>query len=190
MAERLATWFALLLVGVVLATSYWYAETLRSEAPEGGRIGAIDFFAQGVALTTFDALGRPRFRLFADRMTHFGRSDDADLEKPHLVSMRPDQPQVQVTARNAHAQNNAQLVELDGDVVVVRAADHAHPPMRLETDQLSVVPDDDHFWTSAPVRMTSGRSVLNGRGMDFDNVARRLDLRADVAGSFPPRVRP
>ncbi len=189
--ERVSSWFAVLLLFVVLATSYWYAQTLRLAAiGDPGRVGEVDFFAEGVALTGFDAIGRPRYRLFADRMTHYGASDNIDLVKPRLLSMRPDQPQVQVTARMAHAVDNAQTVYLQDDVVVTRAATVGQDAMRLETDALTAVPDDDRFWTDDPVRLQSGRSVLNARGMDFDNIARRIELRSDVTGSFPPRSRP
>jgi lipopolysaccharide export system protein LptC len=191
MNERVSSWFAVLLMTVVLATSYWYAQTLRTAMPEGsGSVGTIDFFAEDIALTGFDALGRPRYRLFADRMTHYGNSDDVDLDKPRLLSLRPDQPQVQATALHAHAQNNAQTVELSGDVVLTRAADARHAPMRMDTEVLWAIPDEDRFWTDAPVRIESGASVLNAHGMDFDNVARQVVLRAGVAGVFPPRSQP
>jgi lipopolysaccharide export system protein LptC len=190
MGERVSSWFAVLLLFVVLVTSYWYAQTLRlASISDAGRVGEIDFFAEGVALTGFDAVGRPRYRLFSDRMTHFGVSDDIDLVKPRLLSMRPDQPQVQATARSAHAQNNAQTVHMQGDVVITRAADGPHAAMRLETESLIAVPDDDHFWTDAPVRLLSGNSVMSGKGMDFDNIARRVELHGAVTGSFPPRSR-
>ena len=188
MGERITSWFAVLLLFVVLVTSYWYAQSLRlSGGTDAGRVGEIDFFAEGVALTGFDSVGRPRYRLFADRMTHFGNSDDIDLVKPRLLSMRPDQPQVQATSLSAHAANNAQSVHMQGKVVITRAPDGPHPPMRLETESLTAVPDDDHFWTDAPVRLESGRSVMRGQGMDFDNIARRVELHGDVAGTFPPR---
>jgi len=188
--ERISSWFAVLLLFVVLVTSYWYAQTLRlGNSNAAGRVGEIDFFAEGVALTGFDAVGRPRYRLFADRMTHFGNSDDVDLVKPRLLSMRPDQPQVQATALTAHASNNAEKIQMQGNVVITRAANGSQAAMRLETEALTAVPDDDHLWTDAPVRMKSGGSVMNARAMDFDNVARRVELRGDVTGIFPPRSR-
>jgi lipopolysaccharide export system protein LptC len=188
--ERLASWFAILLMLGVLATSYWYAQTLRGDNSDSGRIGTVDFFAERIALTGFDAIGKPRYRLFADRMVHYGNSDNVDLVQPKLLSMRPEQPQVQAVAREAHAQNNAETVEMVGDVVVTRAPDAQRPAMRLETQEMTVVPDDDHFWTEEPVRMTSGTSVMTGRGMDYDNVSRHVELHSDVVGSFPPKEKP
>lgn len=191
MGERAASWFAIVLMAAVLGTSYWYAKMMRHDASEGaGRVGSVDFFAETIALTGFDSLGRPRYRMFADRMTHFGNSDDADLVHPRLLSLQPGQPQVQAVAQGAHAVNNAQVVKMFGEVVVTREADSRREPMRLETTELTALPDEDRFWTDAPVRILSGRSVLSGKGMDFDNITHRADLRSDVAGTFPPRGRP
>ena len=188
MGERLASWFAIVLLTAVLATSYWYAQFLRAGlAGEAARTGAVDFFAEGIALTAFDPAGRPRYRLFADRFTHFGSSDDVDLVRPRVLSMRADQPQVQAMAREAHGQNNGQALQMRGDVLVTRAGQDGHPAMELRTEELQAVPDDDHFWTDVPVRVQSGTNVLRARGMDFDNVARRIELRSEVAAVFPPR---
>lgn len=190
MGERVASWFAVVLMTAVLFTSHWYAQTLRTSPPDdSGRIGAVDFFAEGVALTGFDAQGRPRYRVFADRMTHFASSDDIDMTRPRVLSIRPDQPQVEVTALVAHATNNAETVRMEGNVVVNRAGDATRPPLRMLTESLNAVPDADHFWTDAPVRVESGRAVLDAHGMDFDNIARRLQLTGGVTGVFPPRGR-
>lgn len=190
MGERLASWFAVGMLAVVLGASYWYAQSLRQTEADSGRIGQVDFFADNVALTGFDALGRSHFRLFADRMVHFADSDDVVLTNPHLLSLRTDQPLVQTTALNARAYNNAQTVRLTGDVVVTRAAEGERPAMRLETEELYTAPDDDRYWTDKPVVLHRGDSVIHAVGMDFDNVARRVELRSAVSGVFPPRSRP
>ena len=191
MGERVASWFAVVLMGCVLATSYWYAQTLREPGGvDAGRIGEVDFFAQGVALTGFDDAGRPRYRMFADTLTHYGNSDDFDLVRPRMLSLRPDQPQLQATAETAHAQENGRTVQMRGNVVVTRAADGTRPPLQMETQALTAVPDDDHFWTEAPVHLQSGHSVMDALSMDFDNIARRIKLDGNVTGAFPPRERP
>jgi len=189
--ERLSAWFAVVLMSVVLGTSYWYAQSLRAVVEtDAGHVGGIDFFAEGIVLTGFDALGHPRYRLFADRMTHYGNSDDIDMVKPRILSMRPDQPQVQASALSAHAQNNGQTVQMRGSVVITRAATPGQEPLRMETEELSAVPDEDHFWADGPVQMFSGRTTLRARGMDMDNVARRIELRSEVVGVFPRRLVP
>lgn len=191
MGERVAWWIAILMMSLVLVASYWYAQTLRGQGgADTGRIGQVDFFADHIALTVFDAQGRGHYRLFADRMTHFGNSDDVDLTQPHLLSMRTDQPLLQAVAQLAHVHNNAETVDMSGAVVLTRAADAEHPALRLETEELLMAPDDDRFWSDAAVQMHGGTSIMQGVGMDYDNVTRKLQLRARVTGDFPPRSKP
>jgi LPS export ABC transporter protein LptC len=189
--ERVASWSAILMMLVVLAASYWYAQSLRSQdGGDNGRVGEVDFFAEKIALTGFDVRGRGHYRLFADHMTHYVDSDNVDLDNPHLLSLRTDEPLVQAVSRIAHVFNNAEKVQMIGDVVITRASDGARPPMRLDTEELFMTPDDDHFWTARPVLMHDGDWTMHGVGMDFDNLARRVVLQADVVGSFPPRKAP
>jgi LPS export ABC transporter protein LptC len=188
MGERVASWSAILMMLIVLGASYWYAQTLRGQdASDTGRIGQVDFFAEKIALTGFDSRGRGHYRLFADRLDHFGSSDNVDLVNPHLLSLRTDEPLMQTTARTAHVFNNAETVEMVDDVVVTRAADGTRPPMRLDTDVLFMAPDDDHFWTDRPVLLHDGDWTMSGVGMDFDNLTRHMVLETNVLGKFPPR---
>lgn len=188
MSERVASWFAILMMLVVLGSSYWYSQSLEEQGREGtGRIGEVDFFAEHIAITGFDDLGRGHYRLFADRMTHYANSDDVDLLRPRLMSIEPDRPVIQATALTGVAYNNAQTVRMDGKVVVTRAPEGDRPPMRLETEELYAAPDDDHLWTEEPVVMHSGEAVVHATGMDYDNIERRMELRAQVSGTFPPR---
>jgi LPS export ABC transporter protein LptC len=62
--------------------------------------------------------------------------------------------------------------------------------MRLDTAKLFTAPDDDRYWTDAPVRMTSGGSRMDAIGMDFNNITRHMELGARVVGVFPPRREP
>ncbi|HYA75785.1 MAG TPA: LPS export ABC transporter periplasmic protein LptC, partial [Burkholderiaceae bacterium] len=70
-----------------------------------------------------------------------------------------------------------------------RAASADRAAMTMQTEELSAIPDEDHFWTDQPVRLQSGAMVVNARGMDFDNIARRVELDSEVVGTFPPRSR-
>jgi len=179
--DRIASWIAVSLATAVLAVSWWYSQSLRQEAAlQGAHVGGIDSRAEAIVLTGFDEAGRARFRLFAAGMEHDGGSDDLALERPRLVSMRADQPRVEVTAEHARADNNAETVDLQGDVLLVREAVAARPALRLATATLHVVPDEDRFSTGDEVRIEEGRSSIVARGMVYDNIARHLDLQSAV----------
>jgi len=184
-SERFSTWFAIALTALVLVTSWWYSQTLsRQDREMAMPRGAVDSVADSIVLTGFDASGEARYRLYAEHMVHFAQSDDLDLEHPRIVSMRPEQPLVEARADRAHAANNAQTVDMTGNVVLVRAAAPGREGLRLRTETLHAVPDRDRYSTDDPVLLESGASRVEARGMDFDNIARRLELRSDVHGSL------
>jgi lipopolysaccharide export system protein LptC len=191
MRDRLVSAIAIALLAVVLITSYWYSQSLRAGAQGGAEHpGGIDFFAEHITMTQFDGEGHARYRLFADRMTHYPDSDDVDLVQPRLVSLRPDQPQVRASALSAHVENNAAYVMLQNQVVITRDGVAGQPPMRIETESLLAVPDLDRYSTDDPIRVERGGALIRAHGMDFDNLARRVEFRRDVHARFPPRAQP
>ena len=104
MADRIASVFAIVLLALVAGSSYWYSRSLQvEEAPASVARPMIDADAESITLIQFDELGRAKYKLFADRMTHFAATDDADLVNLHLVSLRPDQPRLEAVARAAHS---------------------------------------------------------------------------------------
>ena len=184
MTDRITYALSLLLLLIVLGSSYWYARSLDSEPASGsGRIGQVDFCGEHVAVTGFDASGSGHYRLFADRMTHYADSDDVILVSPHLISMAPAQPRLEAVAHDAVAHDNVRDIVLRGDVSLTRAAqDGRHPEMRLTTQTLTLVPDDDRAWTDAAVHLQDGQSEVEGVGFDYSNITRRAQITSAAHG--------
>jgi lipopolysaccharide export system protein LptC len=173
MRERVTQVIAVLLLASVAATSYWYAQALgRGAAGAPPRPGTPSFTADQLVLTQFDAQGRAKYRLSAQRVLHFDETDEIRLERPHLLSLRPDQPQIEVRAAAGQVENAGERVHLRSDVVITRAGDAATAPMRVTTDYLLALPDHDRYWTDRPVVIERGDSRIEARGMELDNLAR------------------
>ena len=58
--------------------------------------------------------------------------------------------------------------------------------------QLTITPaefiDTERVRTHLPVQVRHGTSVIRAGGLDFDNLAQRLDLLGPMRGTFPPRA--
>ncbi|MCX8003494.1 MAG: LPS export ABC transporter periplasmic protein LptC [Burkholderiaceae bacterium] len=190
MRDRLAPLAAILLLTVVVATSYWYARALRKPtAAPPPPPGTPDFVVERVVITQFDATGRARHKLYAERLTHFLETDDIELTAPRLVSLRPDQPQVQVRAQHGRVENAGERLHLRGAVEVTREAGAGQPALRLASEYLLALPDLDRYWTDQPVQVAYGDSVITARAASFDNLARTVEFDGDVRARFvaPPR---
>jgi len=185
--DRVASVIAIVLLTLVAATSYWYSRTLRSEGQgtEASRV-TVDADADQITLLQFDEAGRAKYKLFADRMTHFAETDDVDLVRPHLLSLRPDQPRVEAVARRAHVENNGERVRLSGDVVLTRDSPGAQPALRVKTETLLMLPDLDRYVTDQPVLVERGPDSIRARGMDLDNIAQRIEFSSEVVDTITP----
>lgn len=179
---------AILLLAVVTATSYWYSRVMRQpEAAQPPRPGTPDVVVDRLVLTQFDEQGRARNKLFGQQLRHFPDNDDIEVTAPRLVSLRPDQPRVAASARTARVVDAGERVQLNGDVVITRSAFDGEPEMRLTTDYLLALPDEDRYRTDRPVKVTRGASMITANSMDFDNIARTVVMVGAVHTLIEPR---
>jgi lipopolysaccharide export system protein LptC len=185
MRDRVAPLLAIILLTIVVGTSYWYSRTMRvPRAAPPPTPGTPDFVVERVVITQFDVHGLARNKLFAERLTHYEENDNVELANPHLVSLRPDQPQLDVRALRARVENAGEKVHLLGSVQLTRAAAQGEPPLRLSTEYLLALPDLDRFSTDKPVEMERGPSTINAQAMTYDNIARTVDFQGDVRANF------
>ncbi len=192
MRDRLTLLIAVVLLASVTATSYWYARSLR--VPPNLNIvrpNSPDFETERLVMTQFDSQGRAKYKLFADKLVHYGETDDVELSAPRLVSLRPDRPQVEVRAERGRVENTGEKVHLHGDVVLTRTATGATPAMRVDTPYLLALPDDDKYSTDQPVLVQRGaQSISAQRGMAVDNIARTAQFDGSVQIKLPPSPAP
>lgn len=188
MRDRITAFIAILLLAALAGITYWYSQASRygALATPVSREGP-DFIVSGLTLTQFDATGRATNRLFAEQMVHFAFDDRAELLQPRLVSLRPDQPQLDARSRSALIEGSGERVVMQGDVIVTRApgADGS-PPMRLTTERLQVLPDFDRYSSDVAVEVERGTSVVRSVGMDYDHISRVIQFRSRVQGTIAP----
>ena len=186
MKDRITAFIAIVLLSSLAGISYWYSQTtrLKNLATPVSREGP-DFVVSGVTVTQFDETGRATNRLHAVELAHFAADDHSELAQPRLISLRPDQPQLEARAKTARVESGGERVLLAGDVVVTRApGKNGAPPMRLRTQRLVAVPDLDRYSTDAAVEIDRGDSVVRSVGMDYDNVERVVKFRSNVRGTI------
>jgi len=189
MRDRIAPLLAIILLTIVVGTSYWYSRMMR--IPRSAPLptpGTPDVVVEHVVITQFDVHGIAKNKLFAERLTHFEENDNIELASPRLVSLRPDQPQLDARAQRARIENAGERVHMMGSVLLTRAPTAGEPAMRLSTEYLLALPDVDRFSTDRPVEMERGPSTITADSMIYDNIARTIDFHGDVRAKFitPP----
>jgi len=173
---------------MLAALTFWLQRLV--EGPDGPPAprdpGTPDFIIDNLKGTKMNPDGHAEYSLAATRMVHFPASDVTEVEQPRLVQWRADAPPVRVSATRGTVSGNGKELRLHGDVVIVRDKAPGRGELRVETDYLEVIPDAEIARTPERVVITQDGSRLEGVGMEFDNKARKLELRSLVSGTYRP----
>lgn len=177
-------------VGVLLilaAASYYYS--LISELDANRALvdrDSPDFITTGISVTEFTELGAPKRRVWAEYAEHFADGRLSSIA-PRMMTLAIDEPQIRASADTGHSMDGGETYVFIGNVLVTRAADREHAPMRFETTHMTVFPDTSRIETDAPVTMMSGSDITSGIGLTLDNVERTVDIHSHVRTTVIPQ---
>lgn len=168
------TWSALfpvLLAALVAGTAFWLEQYVRSQAqrPDGRFRHDPDMIATHSIQERFDATGRRLYVLEAGTAKHYPDDDSTHVENARLEHFGKPQT-LHVTALTAEVSGPSDAVHLIGDVRGRRDAADGVPETTFETSEILIRPNEEKATTDKPVHMTRGRSVIDGVGLDIDQI--------------------
>ena len=195
--DRLIAWAPVLLLGSLAALTYWLDAQVQP-APahrDGSTRHDPDLFLSDFKAVTFDARGLPRESLSAASAEHFPDNDSAELRAPKLSLTETGRPTMTITADRGVIAGDREHGDFEGDVRVERAADLSRPngsegpsgPVTLTTSLLHVFTREERVTTDRPVTVEEPRGIIRGRGLQFDNKAKRVQIQSHVSGTLQPR---
>ena len=160
-------WLLPSLLALLVALTGWALR--RQEAPSPPPADAsedqVDYFTEGLVLTTFDAAGQPRRRLRSRSLRHYRRLDETLLEQPHFTLFENRRPLWRIQSKWGILEAGQERLRLEGEVRLERLGDAHHPPLHLETRDLLILPHQEYAETQAPVKITSQTNWISAVGM-------------------------
>ena len=132
--------------------------------------------------------GKPRYVVSGDRLTHRPADNTALVEKPVVQNLTDDHPPMTMTAEHALVSQNQNQIDLTGNVDIKRPAGAKSEPLRIRTEALTVLPDEDIVKTDKPIDMKLGASSVNGVGMLANNATQQVHLGGRGQIIYPPRA--
>ena len=144
-----------------------------------------DYFVENYELISFDAQGVEAFWLRGPRLARHPQLGTLELEQPRLGM--PAEPQRwQGRAERGWVSADADRVRLIGAVELHSAARPAQGVMRLTTDSIDLLPDENRAETDSAVTIQGPGSILRGRGLRADLSSRDVELLAEETGRYEP----
>jgi lipopolysaccharide export system protein LptC len=180
-----------MMTGIFLALgSFWLAQMLEDQ---GAAINADafknepDYIVEKFSFVRMTPDGQPRYLISGDKLVHRPIDDSADIDKPLVKSVVPGQPLMTIDAERARIDHGNTQVHLKGDVDVDRKGMGTVKPMKLETEALTIFPDEDRMTSPGEVLVTMERATIRGTGMQADNAAQTLRFERKGQIIYPPK---
>lgn len=159
------------------------------EGPDVPAEEAYDYFIAGLDSTRFALDGTARYRIRAERFTHYPDAATAVAAVPDVTLFNEENPPWHITADRANIpddpESRPQSVELRENVVI-RHTDANGRQVNIYTDFLTLYPDSRHMRTDHQVRMETQGSRMIGEGLIADLNSNRIKLLANVRGQYAP----
>ena len=182
----------LLALVLVLAAlfSWWLVqrepEQTRAIAHSGPR--EVDYYVTGLEVTRMTQAGRPAHRLEVAQARHYTDDDTTALDQPQLTVFQDDAPPWEIDAERGWVSADGSLVLLGGEVLIARAGDADNRPVRIQTRDVRVQPQQDYAETDERVRVDSEDDWLVAVGMQaWLRPPSRLKFLSQVRASYVPQ---
>jgi lipopolysaccharide export system protein LptC len=132
--------------------------------------------------------GQPRYVISGERLTHRPADDTSEIDKPVVQSMSTDRPRMTMTANTAHVNQSQNRIDLVGNVDISRPGSKTSQPLRIRTEALTVLPDEEISKTDKPIEMQLGAASVTGVGMVANNATQQVTLGGRGQIIYPPRA--
>jgi lipopolysaccharide export system protein LptC len=188
--DTLTTYLPLLMM-VALALGTWWLvrSTPRPAAPREAVAARAepDYEMSAFSIQRFAADGRLKVRLEGTRLRHFPDVDRLEVEEARIDAFAPDGRQTVARARRALANGDGTELQLIGEAVV-RGRTLAGEAVEIDSEFLHLFLDTERMRSHLPVRVRVGRDEMRAAAFEFDNLARRLELKGPMRAILAPRT--
>jgi len=182
---------ALMLTAVFCAFgSFWLVQVMQGEDNTSGANAGNepDYIIDNFSWVRMSESGKPRYVISGERLTHRPVDNTALVDKPVVQSLTVEHPPMTMTAERALVSQNQNQIDLTGNVDIKRPAGAKSEPLRIRTEALTVLPDEDIVKTDKAIEMQLGASSVTGVGMVANNATQQVHLGGRGQIIYPPRA--
>jgi len=185
---RVRYWLPVLPLLGLLGATYWLNQQVQPEPvkPDTSTRHDPDSIVENFAAVKLNEQGTPHFIMNATRMLHYPDDDSTTVELPRLTLLSEDRPPLLATAKTGNISGKGDELFLQGGVEVLREADMQQDRLRLQTEYLHIIPDQELVSSDQAVTLIEAHTTVNAVGMELNNKARTIKLLSRVRSEYEP----
>ena len=193
--DLVSAYLPLLMMAVLASATWWLvrnAPVVDAPAAAPPPRHEADYVMTRFVVQRFDAAGALRTQIEGERLRHFPDDDTVEVEDARIRAIASDGTVTLATARRALASGDGSELQLVGDAHVVRPGDGKTEPIEFRSEFLQDFRNVERVRSHLPVVVTQGKSVVRAGGLEYDNLARVVDLKGHTSATFvsPGRTAP
>ncbi len=188
--DVLSAYLPLLLMALLALASWWLVKNSpRPVAPAEERPVSSDpdYTMSGFALERFAADGRLRLRIEGAHLRHFPATDRIEIDDVRIHAVADDGRVTLAHARQAIGNGDGSELQLLGGAEVT-SEDANGTPLLMRSEFLHAFLVTERVRSHLPVQVRLGVNAGRSGGLDYDHVARRLDLTGPMRAELAPRA--
>ncbi len=182
-----ARWAALVLLLAITAGTRWLfireQSELRTDVPEA----TAEYVLEQFELTVMNPIGQPRFVVEAPRLENSPDDGAAVVDEPVIQLFDAGTHSWDIVARSGWVAQKGDEVRLFGGVEMSNVAGE---PVNLETEALTILPDENIAKSDEHVRISDGRGWIEGVGFEAELGTRSWRLLSNVRARLLPSSEP
>ena len=188
--ETLSAYLPLLLMALLALASWWLVKNSPQPQPaaEARALSSEPDYTMNVfAVERFDAAGKLKLRIEGAQLRHIPATDRIEIDGAVIRAIAPDGRVTLARAQRAIGNGDGSEVQLLGGAEVA-SLDAAGRPLLMRGEFLHAFLLTERVKSHLPVLVQHAGSELRAAGMEYDHVARRLDLKGPLQSVVTPRV--
>lgn len=191
--EAATAYLPVLLMGTLALGTWWLVSV--SPQPEAERAPVPprhepDYTMQRFSVQRFAADGRLRVQIEGTELRHYPDTDTLEIDSPRIRAFGPEGQVTVASAIRALANGDGSEVQLFGSAQVVREAARPQDVLEFRSEFLHAFLDTERVRSHLPVWVRQGGAELRADGLEYDNLARVVELKGRQRASFVSRARP
>jgi lipopolysaccharide export system protein LptC len=179
--------YPIILLTVLAIFTAWINRIVQVPQPkqDGSSRHDPDYIMSNFVTSQTDINGSLRYKLAAAEIKHFPDNDTTDLQQLRYTQFTANKPYMQVEGLRGHVSKNGEQVQLLGKVKITRQAFAGKGEMTIDTERLSILPNQDLVSTNSPVLIRQApKMVIRATGMVYEKNKHTFTLLHKVKAHY------
>jgi lipopolysaccharide export system protein LptC len=177
--------------------SFWKLEIMRRNDNEGNSRASArsepDYYVEKFSFIRLPNNGKSNYHITGDKLTHHPVNDDFEIQQPRINSFDVDKIPLNIRAERAVVEQKNKVItpnrehdqiHLQGNVQAERPETASSKYMKLQSDYVLLLPDENKMKTDQAVTLTTRSAEIHAIGMIADNTTQQIQLLSKIRASF------